>query len=64
MTIQPLRESFIVHCDTRGCPNCFEVETTKFDELRNHIMARRWTFYKDKNDKWSHKCTACQEGGK
>lgn len=64
MTIQPLRESFIVHCDTGGCSNYLEIETLDFDELVKTLKFKNWKIYRDKNDIWSHKCPACQENDK
>ena len=60
MTIQPKRDSFTVHCDS--CPEYFEVESTDFNEVVKSIKLNNWLTYKDKNDKWSHKCPVCQEG--
>ncbi|HEC64516.1 MAG TPA: hypothetical protein ENI23_04410 [bacterium] len=60
MTIHPKRDSFTVHCDS--CPEYFEVDSGDWHELKREIKFKNWLTYKDKNDKWSHKCPACQEG--
>ena len=60
MTIEPLRDSFNVHCDS--CDKCLEVDTPVFGAMVKAIKFKGWKFYKDKDDKWSHKCVACQEG--
>ena len=59
MTIEPRQDCFVVHCDT--CPEYFIDETLEFDELIKMIKLKGWKLYKDENDKWSHKCPACQE---
>ncbi len=64
MTISPLRESFVVHCDSDGCPEYLEVETLDFDELVKTMRLKNWKTYRDNHEIWTHKCSACQEGGK
>ena len=70
MTIEPLRDSFIVHCDS--CDKCLEVDMSikvfsnfsnsfKLDALARAIKFNNWKTYKDKSGKRSHKCPACQE---
>jgi hypothetical protein len=62
MTIQDMGGRFVCDCDT--CPEYLEVVSNHFADIVAEIKARGWKIYKDKNDKWSHKCIVCQERGR
>jgi len=60
MTIDPKKDSFIIHCDT--CPEYLSVDSIKFDDAITYIKLNNWITYKDKEGNWSQKCVACQKG--
>lgn len=60
MTIIPKKDSFTVQCDS--CRECLEVDSSRLKDLGRALRIKQWKTYKDKEDKWSHKCVACQEG--
>ena len=64
MTIEPRRDDFVVHCDSYSCPEYIEVDSRVFTDAVREVKRRGWTFRKDKDGKWVHKCIICQDRGK